>query len=505
MSDHVDGPRVMADPSIDLTDLFAFTSPENAARTVLIAGVFPGAGESAMFSNVVNHSIVLRRVTVSGLGADAGFKAGTDEIRFSCQFEHLERPTGGGTPLQRGTCKLPDGRALPFVVNDERGAATTDGLYRVFAGLRSDPFFDCWMPSATNLQPLPFNLLQEDNVLCIVIEFDTEQVLDPGKGSLFGAIAETTPSGASGGLISVVIPRYDWVGRPEHSNFRLDNMRKPDEPDLRDLWNQETPFAPSMALVPVFRDHLTRCLDRWDMLDNERHWGPEALAASVNVFLDDYLLFDVSKPITDDSHLEIEKSTINGHAYQTGGGKTLDANSVDILVRWLVNRDLGREYQGPAKGPTQPSLKTFPYAAPPNIQLIKEERSIDVAAPPDQVWSLIGRFEADWHPLFAEIRSAGMGVGQLRTVTMIDGKKFVDRLDGIDNDRRSLSYTMVSGLIAANSSGELEVRPKGAGSSVHWTIQYRPDGQAGLFVKAIVSSLVTTGLDALEKRFGSPQ
>jgi hypothetical protein len=33
MSDHVDGPRSIGDPSIDLTDLFAFNSPENSART----------------------------------------------------------------------------------------------------------------------------------------------------------------------------------------------------------------------------------------------------------------------------------------------------------------------------------------------------------------------------------------------------------------------------------------------------------------------------------------
>jgi hypothetical protein len=37
MSDHIDGPRQVGDPSADLTDLFAFTSPENPARTVLAA------------------------------------------------------------------------------------------------------------------------------------------------------------------------------------------------------------------------------------------------------------------------------------------------------------------------------------------------------------------------------------------------------------------------------------------------------------------------------------
>ena len=56
MSDHVDGPRQIGDPSADLTDLFAFTSPQNPAHTVVAANVFPSAGVSVTaFSNAVNH------------------------------------------------------------------------------------------------------------------------------------------------------------------------------------------------------------------------------------------------------------------------------------------------------------------------------------------------------------------------------------------------------------------------------------------------------------------
>jgi hypothetical protein len=39
--------------------LFAFTSPENPARTVLAADVFPTCGVDAVFSNAINHSIVV--------------------------------------------------------------------------------------------------------------------------------------------------------------------------------------------------------------------------------------------------------------------------------------------------------------------------------------------------------------------------------------------------------------------------------------------------------------
>ena len=93
MSDHVDGPRQIGDPPSDLTDLFAFTSPENPAHTVVAANVFPSAGVTAMFSNAVNHSIVIRRITPVGVGNAAKFKPSDKEYRFSCRFGVLEHGT----------------------------------------------------------------------------------------------------------------------------------------------------------------------------------------------------------------------------------------------------------------------------------------------------------------------------------------------------------------------------------------------------------------------------
>src|SRR5215471_12146175 len=137
MSDHVDGPRSIGDPAADVTDLFAFTSPENPARTVLAMCVFPSAGEKAVFSNVIDHSIVVRRVTVAGVGNAAKFKPADDEIRFSFRFETRQRDAAGKA-IQRGVCKLPDGRELSLTVNDEIGASTLEGDVRAFAGLRCD-------------------------------------------------------------------------------------------------------------------------------------------------------------------------------------------------------------------------------------------------------------------------------------------------------------------------------------------------------------------------------
>src|SRR5215813_8166281 len=118
MSDHVDGPRSIGDPAADVTDLFAFTSPENPARTVLALCVFPSAGENAIFSNAIDYAIAVRRVSVAGLGNAAKFQPAAEEIRFTFRFQVLKQG------IQHGVCKLPDGRQLSITVNDEKGAST---------------------------------------------------------------------------------------------------------------------------------------------------------------------------------------------------------------------------------------------------------------------------------------------------------------------------------------------------------------------------------------------
>jgi hypothetical protein len=378
--------------------------------------VFPSAGEHAIFSNVIDHSVAFRRVSVAGVGNDAKFQPADGEMRFTFRFEVLQRDAAGKV-IQRGVCTLPSGRKLSLTVNDENGTSTPEGDIRVFAGLRSDPFYLAW--DIGGLKKLP-NLLQHTNVLCLVVELDTRRVLDPAKGSLFGAIAETVPISQQRTLIGPPVLRVDWIGRPEQTNMRLNNPAMLGIDDLRDLWNQQTPFAIPKELQPLFLQRLKASLTTWDMLDGKADWTPEALAAMANVFLDDFLLFDVAKPITDQSHLEIEKSTIAGRPYQTGGGRTVDANSVDILLSWLVNRD--REFlQGGATGATKPGMKVFPYFATPNTELQSVAGSVELAAAPDEVWSLIGEFGGTWHPLLARIKLTGMGTGQLRTIETVDG------------------------------------------------------------------------------------
>ncbi len=122
-----------------------------------------------------------------------------------------------------------------------------------------------------------------------------------------------------------------------------------------------------------------------------------------------------------------------------------------------------------------------------------------------RVWALIGAFGGIWHPLIAKIRLTGSGIGQLRTIETIDGKTIIERLEAMDQAQRIYRYVGVTGIQASNYIGTLGVKPKDAGCSVEWHVQYLPDGQPDIVIRIIVSTLLKTGLASLKARFGAPK
>jgi len=129
--------------------------------------------------------------------------------------------------------------------------------------------------------------------------------------------------------------------------------------------------------------------------------------------------------------------------------------------------------------------------------------SVDLAASPDQVWALIGKFGGMWHPLIASVTLTGEGVGQLRTIETIDGKQIIERLETEDNSQRLYRYTNVSGLGVVDYTGTFDLKPKGSGSSVEWRGPFLSDKQPTLIVRTIVATFMKTGFEALTKRFGA--
>src|ERR1700745_2125785 len=129
MSDHFSGPAVMRDPSADITDFYAFPSPERPGNLVLIMDAFPLATAQSFFSDVVTYRFRLRPLTASGSSVTPGAAEYTIDITFSDVPE--------GTSVQKGNVVTSDGREASFVV----GRALEEKGMRIFAGMISDPFF----------------------------------------------------------------------------------------------------------------------------------------------------------------------------------------------------------------------------------------------------------------------------------------------------------------------------------------------------------------------------
>ena len=125
MSDHFSGPRAIAGPAGDITDLYAFPSPERPGHLVLVLDVLPNATSDSHFSEAIVCRFRLRPVTIGGVGPAAAFPfAGEDqELVFSCHFEAPRQGGAGMAPVQEGWCVTPSGDTTRFRVNDEKGAS----------------------------------------------------------------------------------------------------------------------------------------------------------------------------------------------------------------------------------------------------------------------------------------------------------------------------------------------------------------------------------------------
>src|SRR6476646_9548150 len=99
MSDHFSGPRAIAGPAGDITDLYVFPSPELAGHLVLVMNVHPFADPSTFFSDAITYRFRLRPITVAGTGRASAFRVGAGEWTLECTFE--ERATRGSVLTQR--------------------------------------------------------------------------------------------------------------------------------------------------------------------------------------------------------------------------------------------------------------------------------------------------------------------------------------------------------------------------------------------------------------------
>jgi Domain of unknown function (DUF4331) len=368
MSDHNSGPRALADPVVDITDVYAFPSPERSGVLVLVLNVFPNAEPAALFSDAVDYRFRLRPLTIPG-GAPAAFTVGETEYVLSCRFAvPAERP-GDAPPAQEGTCTASSGPVASFRVNDEQGGEA-DGL-RVFAGRRLDPFFFDGVRAVQTVMTgqLAFvspgdSRQHRQNVLSIVVEVDVATVLGTHAGPLFAVVGETMICGS-------VSARLERFGRPLMKSIVLgaknfDTVNQ--DLDIRDLYNQEDAFNLGPTYVGAYHARLNANLRFWDDLDQKTDWPPDANGAHPlsELLLADFTVVDVSKPYAEDSYFEIERTLLKGEAHETCGGRSPNDDVADTILTLLINAGNGAWINDGVDQQAVPAAQVFPYLAPPD-------------------------------------------------------------------------------------------------------------------------------------------
>ena len=174
-SDHADGIKTALDMTGDISDLYAFTSPSNPNKLVLVMNTHMLATRISRFSDRISYNFRIKKVdSVSSLKPVSG-----GDHAISCTF------TGGSVfnTTQDATCVL-DGRdKVTFRTNDENAPAS--GGMRAFAGLRADTWF-LSIPQTQKVinftMPEPgrhTNSLAGMKVLSLVVELDITKVGGP--------------------------------------------------------------------------------------------------------------------------------------------------------------------------------------------------------------------------------------------------------------------------------------------------------------------------------------
>jgi hypothetical protein len=368
MSHHISGPRAVAEPIADITDLYAFPSPEQPGSLVLVLNTLPFAPADGLFSDGLIYRFRLRPLSVNGHDGPASFAVGGDELVFDCVFSAPMSRDGTDRLEQEGACSTPSGETVSFRVNDERGGQA-HGL-RAFAGVRWDPFI-LDAPAALKTiatGKLAFTdpgaiYLDGKNVLSLVAEVDQASL--GGDAGLFGVVGETLTRGK-------LHVRLERVGRPEVPNLML--APKQFDPvnrdlEIRDLYNMEDGFHLAPHYQGAYQARLNANLAFWDSLDGKTDWpvSEDGTHPLTELLLADYLVVDLSRPYAEQgSFLEIELAARRGEAHQTSGGRALNDDVMDKILTLLVNAENGPTIRDGVDQATRPASRTFPYLAAPN-------------------------------------------------------------------------------------------------------------------------------------------
>jgi hypothetical protein len=316
MSNHFSAANIKSpggDPRLDLTDIFAFEAPHEPGQTVLIMDVDPFRADS-MF-----HPDAIYRLNIDTDGdaqADASFR-----FLFSPPENGNQTATGFyATGSQAGEPEPPEEVLLGSVPVSVDGnpRALRSGAARMFAGVRSDPFFADAEGALHGFQWTGHDTFAGSNVLSIALQVP-DDMLSPSPEIGVWATVSLWKNGT--------LAQMDRGGHPTINPFI-----NPD--DEKDEYNARQPV-----------DDVQNYLGPWSEV-LEKMGGYQAADARAHALqvLPDILHYDRTKPAT----------------YPNGRSLTDDVYSNRFA--WLSNGKIGPD----GLHPHGDLSSEFPFLGPPN-------------------------------------------------------------------------------------------------------------------------------------------
>ncbi len=369
-SDHIDGAPTLSNGQADLSDLYAFPTPERPESLTVVLNTYPGVETSGHFSKKVKYAIEMRQATLNSPTQQGFHVFSFDVLTLSCAFSDPGHHHGNSDASQgQATCQLLKDQEVVSEVNGSVGQVIENENLKVFTGLRADAFFLSvpHFQKMTKRQGYPpqdpdaKNGMYTINVLSIVAEIKVPELqVEP---ELMAVSAQSLDAETNVAI--------DRVGRPEITNLSL--HAHDDAEPLKRGYNKKPQFAVAKEFQEVYQQRLLDNITAYDKLDNSVDWNDEDLQTFSGILVEDYLVLNMKGACLPEvtNFLAIEKSLITDTTTTSCGGRRITDDIMAILSGYYI-AGIDADYKDFLTGVNEPYQSNdkaelsaeFPYLAP---------------------------------------------------------------------------------------------------------------------------------------------
>jgi Domain of unknown function (DUF4331) len=372
-SDHLDTPTVIANPSADIGDIYAWTAPDGRHLNLIMDIVGHSFSDKLEYAFHVDSGRVLGKTTAT--------------VVISCRFQAADAVE----------CRAGD---IDIARGDPRNPAGIESLYdhfRVFAGLRDDPFFNNVRGTRAAYQTAQGALkagASMDEAGCPNFDRTTSQaILDqwkhtdggPPKNFLAGWLTSAIVISidlnvvnkggkllAVWGTTSTQDKQLDRAARPLTGNALVGTLASDEVSDqLKEDYNAATPATSGRFIAEIQKD-----LGLYDAFDgqcgNQLLAEPKAAAskrylALATLLADDRLWVNSASTVCTQL-MAVELATVAGQKSLKNdcGGRTPNYNAVNVYRSLLVDGTNVSVDDGVEHDDNHHSATVFPFLAAPD-------------------------------------------------------------------------------------------------------------------------------------------